>query len=375
MSKCSILLLVCLVPVSFLKSQSIFKSAESKSGILVGTQNESAFAGISYENASDEVSFDYKWIKQNSQIIEGKTTYPDYDAFNVELVIDTDKSQAAFVLDNKWQGGLELSFTYASTIDEQAHGKTVKKRDVKLYYTGLKDGDNYDDEIECLKKNDSCYTGKELVEYFIPERKLTKVFFVSGGNQWGRINTVTLNKINADTTLANFDNPGSNTTYLDFGYNWFKQIYDRGYLSLAGSFRTALVVNSSRGLKKTNVESLSGTYFSSKDLSQYIGTGTEQSYFVGETGLEGFIIPRFDLFYRHDLGENKPYLGIIGAVSPLYSSTKNVWRWNAAVGPSFSPDTMPDQVVFALLNQWIEDDKGKMVYSLSFRASFPISFD
>ena len=371
-----LMLILCLLIVSakHLRSQTIYKSKESKSGILVGTQNESSFAGISYENASDEVSFDYKWVQQKYSDFKDRS-YPDFETFNIEFAIDTDKSQANLVSDNKWQGGVELSFTYAFTLDKQVHGEVVKKIEVKRYYTGLSDGIDYESESECLTKNDSCHAGREVTEYYVPRKKHTNVFFMSGGNHWERFDNAILDVINIDTTFVRLSNPGSNTTYLDFGYNWFKQLYKKGFLTLAVSFRTASVTNSTRGLKKTNIESLNGIYLNSKDTSQIISTGSEKTYFIGKTELEGVFIPRVDFFFRHDLGEKKPFLGFIAAISPLYSSSNNRWQWNMIFGPSISPATLPDQVVFAFLNQWNEDDKGKLKYSLSFRASFPISFD
>ena len=360
-------------------SQALYRSAESKSGILIGTQNVNSFAGISYENSSDKFSLDYKSLSQN--IPAGPlTTFPNFESWNFELALNTEKSKSNLVSKEKWQGGLEFAVTYSFTNDRQTIGKRVSlshPTKVDEYYVGNgRPGHQYQSLEECSNDpnhtNTICQRGTTNVTNYEPHNKRQNTYYVTLGNEWERFNQFSLSELNPDTTFVSFSNPGRNNFYINAGANFLYQIGPKTYLTWALSITSSFIHNSTRDLTETNIEALSAQYFNS-DTMRILSTTKEKSYFLGDGRYETFIVPRFDLFLRYDLGGKKPLIGLVGAIAPHFSSiTSN--RLNIAIGPSISPSSIPDQVVFAVLNEWTEDKNGDLKYALTFRASVPITF-
>ena len=97
-------------------SQEIVKSTGTKSGILVGSTAD--FAGISYNNSSDEFSFNYKFLKQQSRLkfdsIKKESSkdsllwnpYPSLWGLNIGTGFGIEKNRSTLIADEKWQGGI-----------------------------------------------------------------------------------------------------------------------------------------------------------------------------------------------------------------------------------------------------------------------------
>jgi hypothetical protein len=183
-----------------------------------------------------------------------------------------------------------------------------------------------------------------------------------------------------DTSTVVFSSPFKNEMVFGIGYSSLKQLTNTNlfnedwFYSWAVSATFKGIHNSTRKLAAANIEKIEAQYFDETLTSSYQNTGSEKSYFIGSPEFELFTVPRFDFFLRYRLGKERPYLGIIGAYSPHISSITEL-RQNVALGLSVSPATLPDQIIFAIINEWIEDSEGDMKYSLNFRASFPIKFN
>lgn len=359
-------------------SQSIYKSAESKSGILVGTQKINTFAGVSYNNASKEFSFNYKQIMQSKKTKESKKTltdYPDFSSLNGEISLNTEDSKTNLISDKKWQGGIDIAFTWAYTWDKQKFGSSGVDTIVKVYYVG-KPGTNYVTIEDCANdSNSTCTRSTEKIIYKKPKRKKQNTFFLSTGNNWARINNASIIEFETDTSYINLKNPGQNKFFFDIGYNQFRQVKNSNfYYSWALTANNLILHNSSRGLKEGNLTEFKGLYLNVEDTTVIMNFDKQENYYIGNLKNEFLFIPRFDLFVRYDFGKKKPFIGIVGSLQKNYS-TNITPRNNFAFGLTISPPSIPDQLLFAILYEFIEDSEGKMKKALTFRASFPILFE
>ena len=89
-----------------------------------------------------------------------------------------------------------------------------------------------------------------------------------------------------------------------------------------------------------------------------------------------YVVPRADLFFHYDFGKGKPVVGLAASYSPLISSLEGVKTRNAfAFGPTFGLHSFTDQVVFGIMNEFVQNNDGEYKHILSFRASFPIKFE
>src|SRR5688500_6846642 len=123
---CSAVLMLCISINASMHGQSIIRTAESKSGILLGTQNVADFAGITYERSTEEFLFNYRFNRQRSWN-DIDITYPNYRGFNIELGYDMTKGTSGMVGNDKWQGGMHLGLTYSNTWDHTLRSDVVAR--------------------------------------------------------------------------------------------------------------------------------------------------------------------------------------------------------------------------------------------------------
>ncbi len=328
-----------LISSSSLYGQSILSTANSKSGILVGSTTD--FAGISYENASEKFSFNYKMTKQDEDIASGNA-YPHFWGVNLGTGIQIDKGKTSLVSDEKWQGGVEFDFTIFRTWDKSTRIEMKESEDgITHFQTNIK--------------------------------QRTLYFRISDGFE--RIRTFESTPLNADTTFISLNNPLKNNITGTIGYYVMHQFKSNWFFSQSLSANLSSISNSTRTLSETNLTSLSGQPYNTKDSTQILQTGKQESYFSGNPDHEFFFVPRADVFLRYKTGEKKPVVGVLFSYSPIMSSFESVKTRNCfAFGPTFGLDTFPDQVLFAIMNEFIQGKKGDYKYALTFQASFPIKF-
>lgn len=368
---------IFIVCVSFnVNGQSIVKTAESKSGILVGTQNASEFAGITYERSTDEFLFNYKLSQQRSYDNPGPY-FPDFRGINIELGYDLSKDKSGFIAEEKWQGGAHAGFMLTFTNDNTALGTRNEDQSTVTKYAQTPGGTGrYPTYRSCMDAtNGPCVPIPTTVTNYIPFDIKQRTFFFGIEEKVSRVNYALEVGTKRDSTfLALKDDFQSKLTFT-IGNNWLRQYNEKFYLSWAISLNASWITASSKGLKTAKILPTSRVYFNETDSSMLSNTSDIKEYALGKMGEEFEIIPRADIFFRCKIGDERPLVGLIGSVSPITSSVKGVKsRWNFAVGPSFSPAMLPDQVMFALMSEWLQDAEGDFNYSLTFHASFPLKF-
>ncbi len=85
--------------------------------------------------------------------------------------------------------------------------------------------------------------------------------------------------------------------------------------------------------------------------------------------------PRRESFYRYKPGEDLPFLGVYASYNPVVSAIAGVApRQAVAIGPTLGLAELPDQVMFGLINEFIQDFSGNWQYSISFQLAFPFLF-
>ena len=325
-------------------SQSIITNTESKSGILISPTND--FAGMSYETSTDKLSFNYKLITQvgNYKPKNNQDSLPSYCGINIGSDVSLEKSKGVFVEDEKWQGGVELNVTFTKAWD-QAH-----------IIDRIKTGNS----VDGISHSGVDFQGS--------------VLYLKISNALNRINTYTEIKGNGDTIFAKIYDPLQNSLTLTPGYYHIWQNESKSYLTLGVSTNISLINGSTRKLEETNLIPFSDKIFNLKDSTSILELGKSKIYFKGNPETELFIVPRFDIFYRFALGTDRPIIGIICSYSPIISSLKDVkLRHGFVIGTTFGLSTYPDQVVFALLNEIIQDKKGKFKYTFALQASLPFN--
>jgi hypothetical protein len=333
------LILTLIVIYNSAFSQSIIGTANSKSGILVGSTTD--FAGISYENASDKFSFNYKLTKQDKDTANGNS-YPHFWGVNFGTGIKVDKGKASLVSNEKWQGGVDFDFTLFRTWD-----KTTTKE---------------------IKESENGITHKTA-------NINQKTLYIRLSDGFERFKSFESTIINSDTTFVILNNPLQNNFTGTIGFYTMYQLKTKWFFSYALSANLSSINNSTRKLSETNLTPFSGQLLNSKDSTQILQTAKQESYFSGKPEFELFFVPRADVFLRYRTGEKKPVVGLLFSYSPLVSSFESVKTRNCfAFGPTFGLDTFPDQVLFAIMNEFVQDKKGEYKYALTFQASFPIRF-
>ena len=245
-----------LVPAIFLIKvvfgQSVISSSTSKSGILVGGTSD--YAGIGFENSSSEFSFNYKLNKQESTIPDGQD-FPNYWNLNFGSSIKTDKSKSSLVSDEKWQGGIDFNMTISRTTNKSEKIKTE------------------------ADKNGFIHEKKNLEE---------KTFFLTFANGFERVRNAQIDSINLDTSFVTLNNPFQNKFTITPGYYELYQFKSDWYISWAISANFNFITESTRALEKGNFMPLAGIVLNSKDSTQVIQGGKNDSYFVGNPECEFF---------------------------------------------------------------------------------------
>jgi hypothetical protein len=320
-------------------SQSIIGTANSNSGILVGSTTD--FAGVSYENASDKFSFNYKFTAQDKDTAE-RNPYPHFWGVNFGTGIKIDKGKASLVSNEKWQGGVDFDVTIFRTWD-----KTTTPE---------------------LKESENGITHKTA-------NINQKTIYLRIFDGFERFKSFESTKLNTDTTFISLNNPLQNNLTGTIGFYTMHQFKTKWFFSYALSVNLSFINKSTRKLSETNLTPFNGQLLNSKDSTQILETAKQESYFSGKPELELFFVPRADVFLRYRTGEKKPVVGFLFSYSPIVSSFESVKNRNCfAFGPTFGLDTFPDQVVFAIMNEFVQDNKGEYKYALTFQASFPIKF-
>jgi len=320
-------------------AQSILSTANSKSGILVGSTTD--FAGVSYENASDKFSFNYKFTKQDDSIAK-ENSYPHFWGVNIATGIKIDKGKTALISDEKWQGGVDFDFTIFRT-----WGKYTK------------------DKVK-ESENGTTYNTANIKQ---------KTLYLRLSDGFERFKSFESTKINTDTTFITLNNPLQNNFTGTIGYYTMYQFKTKWFFSYALSANLSSINISTRKLSESNLTPFRGYLLNSKDSTQVLQTARQETYFSGNPEFELFFVPRADIFLRYKTGEKKPVIGFIFSYSPLVSSFETVKTRNCfAFGPTFGQDTFPDQVLFAIMNEFVQDKSGDYKYALTFQASFPIRF-
>lgn len=340
--------IILILSLIFLKgsvfSQAILSTSNSKSGILVGSNTD--FAGISYENATDKISLNYKFTKQDNTLAK-ENSYPNFWGVNIGTGIKIEKGKTALVSEEKWQGGVDFDLTLFRTWDkttrieikENGNGETHKTTKIKqnTLYVRLSDG------FERFKSFESF--------------------------------NVNIDTTNIDTTFVTLANPLQNNFTVSLGFYTMYQFESRWFFSCALSTNLSVINKSTRKLSETNLTPFNGQLLNSNDSTLISQTGKQETYFSGKAEQELFFVPRADIFLRYRIGAKKPVVGLLFSYSPLVSSLESVKsRHCFAFGPTFGLDTFPDQVVFAIMNEFVQDKKGNYKYGLTLQASFPIKF-
>jgi len=187
--------------------------------------------------------------------------------------------------------------------------------------------------------------------------------------------SINLDTTNIDTTFVTLANPLQNNFTISSGFYTMYQFKSKWFFSYAISTNLSAINNSTRKLSETNLTLINGELLNSKDSTQILQTGKQELYYSGEAEYEMFFVPRTDVFLRYRIGDKKPIVGLLFSYSPLVSSIETIkTRSCFAIGPTFSLDTFPDHVLFAIMNEYVQDKNGDFKYALTFQASFPIRF-
>ena len=390
-----VLLVICLINGKISFSQSLIKTAEGSSGVLIGAQNNSEFAGVNYNRTSNEFTLDYRLKKQESLNLDINnpfpSTYPNFSSHNIGFSVGLNDSKSLLVSESKIKAKLGINYTYAFVIDLTKPSNKDKEVKTKVTYYNGPGGEIFDSRelCECCQnrnRSDSisiekpCDSIVSTVSHKLINRSSRvgfvrqHAFFITGENKIDRLNTVSTDTINNDSIFLKFENPLQNSSNIRIGWNYLYQVSDKLFLSPAISLNFNLLTKSIGGLKKSSFQSNTSTFFNSKDSSLVLNGGQEKEYYLGNTQQEFIFSPRFDFFIRYRLGdETKPYLGLLGSVAPRYSSIdiiKN--RVNYSIGPSISLPKLPDQILFAIMLEWIEDNDDNHDFGLTFHAGIPI---
>ena len=323
-------------------AQSVVSSAGSKSGILIGPNEDEDFAAITYNSGDDRFTFNYKLNKQDS-VFKGK--HPPVTGVNFEAGTTISKNQASFINEGKWKGGINLDFTLTRT------------------WTNDKARGNY--------RDDPKHPGVKQFDAYIAQHTL----YIRLSNSFSRINTFRIDRTIADSTFVIINDPLQNTFSVSPGFFSMHQWTSDWYFSWGVSANINHINQSTGKLSKTSLIPVSGQVYNAKDSSLVQLVGTQDTFYSGDTESEFLIAPRADVFIRYAIGESKPVVGFIASYSPIISTLSGLGtRNNFSFGPTFGLYTFPDQVVFALLNDFLQDKHGKYKYGLTFQASFPIKF-
>lgn len=338
--KHTIIIIIALVAFNKrLNAQSVVSTTGSKSGILVGATTE--FAGVSYENASDRFSFNYKMTAQDK--LEAGKNFPNFWGLNIGTGVKVDKGKANLLNDEKWQGGIDFDLTFFRTWDNTTSFNPKES------------------------KNEVSQGSAKIISQ--------QTFFVKLSNSLERFKSFESFGINQDTTFISLDNPLQNNFTITPGYYTMYQFESNWYFSYALSTNISFIKNSTRKLTESTLVPISGNVLNAKDSSHIFETAKQESYFSGKSEFETFYVPRADVFLRYSLGEKYPVIGLLASYSLMISSFETVKNRNCiAIGPTFGLDTFPDHVVFAIMNEFVEDKNGDFKYALTFQASFPIKF-
>ncbi|WP_300665793.1 hypothetical protein [Fluviicola sp.] len=319
-------------------SQSILSTTESKSGILVGTDTN--YVGIGYESSSDKFTFNCRLTKQNK--LKDNQLFPDFVGINFGTSANIEKNKSPFIQEKKWGGKMDFEFTFFKTWD-----KTIETK--------------------------SGQTANEISPKTYKFRQNTLYFKLSDAFQ--HIKTFETTVLNPDTTFVNLYNPLQNNLTFSTGFNWYHNNGSNWYFSYAISGNISYINKSTRSLSTSNLVTYNGTLINSADSIKINQFGDQESYFRGKAKNEIYLVPRADVFVRYSLGPKKTMLGILVSYSPLISSLKDIKVRNClAIGPTLGLSKFPSQVVFGLMNEFIQNSSGKFKYTLTFNASFPIIF-
>jgi hypothetical protein len=345
----SILLLGLFYTTAF--SQSIVSNSESKSGILVGSDTD--FVGIGFKNENSEFSFNYKLTRQDQDTsFKSKKDYPNFWGLNIGSSIQTEKSKANLVSDEKWNAGVGFDLTLSRTWDKSS--KSTKKTEEYVIMNG---------QIVAI----SHYEVEQLTQ---------NTLYLIVSDAFERVNTLELSEYSIDTTFASFEEPMQNILTITSGFYSLTQWKSKWFFSWAVSANFKFNNNSVTKLTKTNTLPLSDLVYNSKDSTILQLVGTQKTYYSGVTEKEFSFIPRADLFLRYRIGDKKPVIGLLFAYSPIMSSFEDVnSRNNFVFGPTFGLDSFPDQVLFSIMNQFNQYKDGDYKYTLIFQATVPIKFE
>jgi hypothetical protein len=326
-----------------LYGQSIVSSAGSKSGILIGPDEDSNdFTTITYNSGDDRFSFNYKWNSQDKKL-RGKD-FPGVTGINFESGTTIAKNQASLISDNKWKGGLNFDLTLTRTWTNKKKSK---------------------------RKETDTATGITHYEANLAQH----TFFIRILDAFARINTYKVEAIGKDSTFISVNDPIQNTFTINPGFYSLHQWSSNLFFSWSVSTNVNFINKSVTKLSKTTALPATGGLFNVQDSSLVQLIGTQETFYSGEAEAEILLVPRVDLFLRYSLGKSKPVLGFIASYAPFSSSLSGVkTRNNFSFGPTIGLYTFPDQVLFALLNDFLQDKNGKYKYGLTFQASFPIKF-
>ena len=342
------LLLLILILINFnikTLSQSIVSTSGSKSGILVGSDSD--FAGINYENSSERFSFNYKFTRQDNERKEGRD-FPNFWGINIGSSVKIQKGKTNIVANEIWQGGVDFDLTIFRAWN--------KNKNLKIINT---------DEAEVA--------GMKITEGSAEIHQSTLFLRLSDGIE--RFYSFERNVLNSDTTFLMIDNPLQNNLTVTPGFYRLSQWKSNVLFSYGLSANLSFINNSTQNLSVFTITPFQGNFLNAKDSTEFQVTGKENTYYEGKSQSELFFVPRVDLFPRFQFGKDNPYFGLLFSYSPLISSIESVKTRNAfAFGPTFGLNTFPDHVVFAIMNELIQDKMLNYNYTLTFHASIPIKF-
>jgi len=321
--------------------QSVVATTASKSAILVGSDTD--YAGINYETGSDKFSFNYKLNVQTKK--RGSNEFSDFYGVNIGAGIKTEKAKSTMVSDEKWKGAVDFDLTFLYVFDNSKTDSVVKASD------GLKPVD-------------------------VPATIKQTTLYIKVANALERINTYETRIANADTTFISLNNPINTTFTVTPGINkLYHKAGTKFYITGGASANINFISNSTRGLKESIIQPLSGVVLNAKDSTAIQQVGKAETYFAGRPKAELFFVPRADVFARYCFDSKKVAVGLLCSYSPLVSSLNSVKTRNCfAFGPTFGLAKFPSQVVFAIMNEFNQAPDGVYKYALTFQASLPLTF-
>lgn len=341
--KTNILIALAVICSLTTNAQSILSTTESKSGILAGIDtNHFKYIGIGYESASDKFSLNYRFTRQNNKLKPGRH-YPDFYGLNCEVAANVENNKDTWVEEKKWTGNLNFEVTFFKTWD-----KTTLTSSSPSGTPGV------NNTVNNIKQN---------------------TFYLKLSDGFKRIKTFETTVLNSDTTFITLYNPLQNKLTFSTGFNWFRNCGSDWYFSFAVSTDISYINKSTRSLTTSNLATYSGSFINSADSSGISQFGEQESYYHGKVHDEIYLVPRIDFFARRQLHGNNPILGLLVSYSPLISSIREVKVRNCfAIGPTLGLNRFPSQVVFGLMNEFIQNSKGTFKYALTFNVSLPIIF-